>query len=110
MAEFLEGEGAVFRNIQACLHHEQTVAGQHRAHRVVAGLDLAKQEDFTAISIVCADCGLELYLDRFNKIGYLYQMERIKAICQKWHVQTLVVDESGVGSPIVEQLRRDLEG
>jgi len=110
MAEFLEGEGAVFRNIAACLYADpHPVVGRHREHRIVAGLDLAKQNDFTAISIVCADCNQELYLDRFNKIDYLYQMERIKALCLEWRVSYLLVDESGVGSPIVEQLRRDLE-
>jgi len=110
MAEFLENEGAVFRNIRACLHSDADAPGIHKAHRVVAGLDLAKQADFTALSIVCADCRKELYLDRFNRIDYIYQMERIKATCQKWGVSYLLVDETGVGSPIVEQLQRDLGG
>jgi hypothetical protein len=100
----------VFRNIRACLHSDADAPGIHKAHRVVAGLDLAKQADFTALSIVCADCRKELYLDRFNRIDYIYQMERIKATCQKWGVSYLLVDETGVGSPIVEQLQRDLGG
>lgn len=109
LAEFLSGEGAVFRNIAACMKAPQTTPAAHQAHRIVAGLDLAKQQDYTAISIGCATCHIEIARDRFNKIDYLYQMERIKLICRKWNVQTLIVDETGVGSPIVEQLRRDLE-
>jgi hypothetical protein len=109
LAEFLENQGAVFRNIAACLHATpHPVIGRHRGHKIVAGLDLAKQHDYTAISVICADCGQELALERFNRMDYVLQMERIKAICQQWRVEELLVDESGVGSPLVEQLRRDL--
>ena len=108
LAEFLVGEGTVFRNIYACMNAPLADPDDHKGHRVIAGLDLAKQADFTTISIGCADCKVELATDRFNQIDYIFQMERVKAICEKWHVQTLLVDESGVGSPIVEQLQRDL--
>ena len=109
MAEFLEGEGQVFRNIAACLHAPHSTPEEHAGHRIVAGIDLAKQKDFTAISVICADCRQELALDRYNRIDYLFQVQRIKAFLEKWHVQEVLVDESGVGSPIVEQLRYDLE-
>lgn len=108
LAEFLEAEGSVFRNIAACTKAPVTTPESHWNHYVVAGLDLAKQKDFTAISIGCADCHVEIARDRFNQIDYLVQMQRIKVLCQKWNVKTLLVDETGVGSPIVEQLRRDL--
>ena len=107
MAEFLDGAGAVFRNIQACLHHEQTVVGQHRAHRVVAGVDWGKSKDLTAISIVCADCGLELALDLFNRIDYAFQRQRLKAMCDKWHVAEILAESNAMGVPIIEQLQRD---
>lgn len=108
LAEFLEHEGTVFRNIAACLAAPETTPSEHLGHHIVAGVDLAKQSDFTAISIVCCDCHAEVARDRFNQIDYVFQMERIKALCQKWGVQAVLVDESGVGSPIVEQLQRDI--
>jgi hypothetical protein len=108
LAEFLENEGAVFRNIDACMHAPKTEPAQHLAHDVVAGIDIAKQADWTVVSVFCATCGYELELERFNKIDYPYQLERIRAILEKWNVGRAMIDETGVGSPIVDQLRRDL--
>ncbi len=108
LAEFLDNEGVVFRNLAACLHAPETEPASHLGHKIIAGIDLAKQNDYTAISIGCVDCRVEVARDRYNKIDYIYQMERIKALLRKWNVDTVVVDETGVGSPIVEQLTRDL--
>jgi len=109
LAEFLEGEGAVFRNIAACMNAPKTLPEEHQGHRIVAGIDLAKSVDYTAISVVCATCKQEFAHDRYNKIEYVLQVKRMGAFLQKWQVQEVLVDETGVGSPIVEQLRRDLE-
>jgi len=108
LAQFLENEGAVFRNIAACINAPESAPEEHEGHYIVAGVDLAKQADFTAISIGCVTCRQELALDRFNQIDYIFQMGRIKALMHKWHVQYALVDSSGVGSPIVEQLQQDL--
>jgi len=107
LAEFLENEGSVFRNIAACMNAPECTPGQHRGHTIVAGLDLAKQNDFTAISIGCRDCRVEIARDRFNQVDYLFQVGRIKAICERWDVHSLLVDSTGVGSPILEQLQSD---
>ena len=54
LAEFVEGEGAVFRNILACLKAPKDAKPEdHTEHRVVAGLDWAKSQDFTA-QVLCA--------------------------------------------------------
>lgn len=39
LAEFIEGEGAVFRNIPACMNAPKTTPAQHAGHRIVAGCD-----------------------------------------------------------------------
>ena len=110
LAQFLEGEGSVFRNITACTVLQPSTPEQHKGHTIIAGVDLAKQKDYTAISVGCLDCKEEVAIDRFNQIDYLFQVERIKSICRKWNVTTVIVDSTGVGSPILEQLQRDLYG
>jgi hypothetical protein len=107
LAEFLENQGSVFRNISACMNAPTTTPAQHAGHTIVAGLDLAKQNDFTVISIGCRDCRMEIARDRFNQVDYLFQVGRIKAICERWGVQSLLVDSTGVGSPVLEQLQND---
>jgi len=110
LAEFLEGEGAVIRNINNCIHAPITTPEEHKGHYIVAGLDLAKQHDYTAISAGCADCHVEIARDRYNKVDYQYQIMRISLFCNTWYVNTLLVDSTGVGDPIFEQLSRDLSG
>lgn len=106
MAEFLEGEGAVFRNIYACLHATHDTPEQHIGHRLVVGVDWAKQHDYTAISIGCADCRREVARDRFNKIDYHYQRERLKALIDQWHIEQALVELNSIGEPNFEELQR----
>jgi len=107
LAEFLEDAGAVFRNIRPCLHHEHTEPGRHRDHRVVAGVDWGKHLDFTSISVVCSECRLELALDRFNRIDYAFQRERLKALVEHWRVADILAESNAMGEPVIEQLQRD---
>lgn len=108
LAEFLEGEGAVFRNIAACMNAPKDAQpAQHKGHKVVAGVDWAKSQDFTAISVVCADCHQELALDRFNQIDYAFQCARLTSLCGKWRVGLTLAEANAMGAPIIEQLQRD---
>ena len=106
MAEFLEGEGAVFRNIYACMHADDTTPDAHSGHRIVAGVDWAKQSDYTAISIGCSECHTELARDRFNKIDYHFQRDRLKVLCDKWNVSQIMVELNSIGEPNFEELQR----
>jgi hypothetical protein len=107
MAEFLEGEGAVFRNITACMNAPQTTPEDHKGHRIVAGVDWAKQFDYTAISVGCLDCHQELARDRYNQIDYHFQRERLKSLVDKWHAGTVLVEMNSIGVPNLEELQRD---
>lgn len=107
MAEFIENAGAVFRNIRANLYAGGEQPEAHAAHRIVAGVDWGKQSDFTAISVVCADCRKELALDRFNQIDYTFQRGRLRAIADKWHVAYISAESNAMGAPIIEQLVAD---
>jgi len=106
LAEFLEGAGAVFRNVDACLIAPPGDPDRLHQHRIVAGLDWGKQRDFTAISIFDASTRRELHLDRFNQIDYHYQYQRIAALCEMWHVNYLLVEMNSIGQPNFEALER----
>jgi len=108
MAEFLEGEGQVFRNIAACLGAPlDAIPDRHRAHRIVMGVDWGKHMDFTALSVFCADCRVEIARDRFNQIDYAFQRGRLVAMVQKWHVGHVVPEANAMGEPVIEELMRD---
>lgn len=108
MAEFLENEGAVFRNIGACLGAPPDATPErHHQHRIVMGVDWGKHNDFTALSVGCATCRVELALDRFNQIDYAFQRGRLMVLAEKWRPTTILAELNSMGEPIIEQLQRD---
>lgn len=106
LAQFLEGEGVVFRNLAACMSAPKTTPVGHKGHRIIAGCDWAKQADFTCFSFGCADCRCEVDRDRFNKIDYAFQVERLKAKCAQWKPVTILTELNSIGQPVFEQLQR----
>lgn len=108
LAEFLQSEGAVFRNIMANLTAlPNALPSDHAGHRIVSGLDWGQKHDFTAHSIGCADCKVELELDRFNKIEWAFQRGRLKAKYDKWGINQILAEHNSIGSPNVEALQAE---
>jgi hypothetical protein len=107
LAEFLQSEGAVFRNIYPNLTAEPTTPEAHKGHRLVQGIDWAQKEDFTAICTFCSTCKTEVELDRFNKIEWAFQRGRLRALYDKWGVTYAVAEENSIGSPNIEALQRE---
>lgn len=106
LAEFLEGEGSVFRNIRACLTSEPTTPEQHKGHKIVGGLDWAQLHDYTVLSVVCETCRRELDLLRFNKIEWDFQRDKVVAAYRKWGITELVAELNSIGSPNIEALQK----
>ena len=107
LAEFLENEGAVFRNILACMRAQPITPEQHAGHRLIAGLDWGKQQDFTAISIGCMDCHVEVARDRFNQIDYHFQRNRLKVLYDIWRPSSILAESNSIGEPNIEELQRE---
>jgi hypothetical protein len=105
LAEFIQGEGAVFRNITANLYNgDSETVDAHYGHAKVAGIDWGIVQDFSAISVVCQDCRKELELDRFNQIDWHFQRLRLKVIFEKWNITQAQVELNSIGSPNFEAL------
>ena len=108
LAEFLDNDGAVFRNIGACLHAPLDVEPKaHKGHHVVLGADWGKKGDYTAFSVVCADCRAELARHRRNMLDYHVQRQDLVTLCERWGVDQIVPEANAMGEPIIEELRRD---
>lgn len=65
------------------------------------GIDLAKSVDYTVIIGLDED-GTVCYFERFNKISWAAQMERLTAIDL---TKNIYIDSTGVGDPITEALQ-----
>jgi len=112
MAEFLEDSAGVFRGIDACLFDASSeVGGQRPEDRrngtVVVGCDIAKHTDWTVLVAIDAKTGRCLEMERFNQLDWPVQRERIAAFARRWRAR-LVMDATGVGDPVFDDLCRVL--
>jgi hypothetical protein len=102
-AEFIEGAGAVFRYVR------ERATGEWQAARsgdtYSAGLDLAKVEDFTVLTIMNQRREV-VHVDRFTRLDWSIQIGRIKAALDRYPCCYVLVDSTGAGEPIYEQLLR----
>ena len=106
LAEFIEREGTVFRNLDAVCVLEPVPASDHAGHRIVCGVDWGKQSDFTVISVMCGDCKEEIYIDRFNQIDWAFQYGRLESIFKAYNIKSGLVETNSIGSPGFEALQR----
>lgn len=107
LAQFLDNEGAVFRNVGEAHTAVLTNPGEHIDHFIVAGIDWGKRQDYTVISAICVDCGCEVDLERFNKIDYTYQRRRLVDMYNKWHISAGLAELNAMGEPNFEMLANE---
>jgi len=100
---FIEDIGSVFRGVKACIKGEleSPTAGK----QYVVGCDLAKYEDFTVLCVMDQH-GHLCHLDRFGELDWVFQRKRIVNTCQRYNAR-LLIDSTGVGDPIYDELRRE---
>jgi len=75
-------------------------------HRYQMGVDLARLQDFTVITVVDRHSHQVVHFDRFNQIDWNLQKARIEATCRRYNLANVVIDSSGVGDAVVEDLKR----
>ena len=105
LAEFVDG-GSVFRNIAACTTAQPSTPEMHRGHTIIGGADWGKQQDYSAFSFGCLDCHCEVAHDRFNQIDYAFQVQRLKALADKWNPAVILTELNSIGQPVFEQVQR----
>lgn len=108
LAQFLESEGAVFRNIRACLNAPKDAKPeQHAGHRMFMGADWGKKADRTAFSVFCADCRQEVEIEYSRQVDYHVQRQRLRTLYDRWNVLCVHPEANAMGEPIIEELQRD---
>jgi hypothetical protein len=104
LARFLDDAGGVFRRVRESIDRGRSGSrlvpdpGCHYS----GGLDLARVEDFTVITILDSR-GRQVYHERFNQISWERQISAVVAAIRPFRA-ALYVDSTGVGDPIFERL------
>jgi hypothetical protein len=105
-AEFIEDAGQVFRGIREAAT-APTDAVYNPLHRYYAGIDWGKDPDATAIVIMDATTNQMVALDRFNKIGWAAQRERVAILAKYWQPAVIWAEANSIGSPLIEALQNE---
>ena len=101
---WLEGVGQVFKGVRdiATSVPEPPVPGKS----YVIGVDLAKHQDYTVLVVFDRQTNKQVFQDRFNKIDWVFQKNKIAEISKHYNHALCVVDATGIGDPIVDDLAR----
>lgn len=105
LAEFLEDGGGVFRRVAEAATLEPLA--QARGSTYVGGVDWARSNDYTVFSIIDAQSGQQVALDRFSQVDYETQLNRFRAMHERFKVSAWVAEYNSMGGPLVERLQRD---
>lgn len=109
LAAFIQDSGFVFRRImEAAIAEPQDVPQPN--HHYVMGVDLARKVDFTVCIVL--DVSVVPFamvaMDRYNQTDWAVQIRRIQALAERFGIEAMFVDQTGVGDPVVEQMQREL--
>lgn len=103
--EFLEGEGSVFRNVRRVMC--ALPAKAKPGGRYIMGVDLARLQDWTVVAVYDRVTNEQVYQDRFQQIDWAFQKQKIKMLSEHYNNATTILDATGVGDPIYNDLTRD---
>ena len=104
LAQFVDDAGGVFHRVMECAT-ATPLDGPVSGRAYVAGVDVADAADFTVISILDARTREQVYIDRFNRVGYTALEDRIHAAYNHWNVQTMIIEDNSIGQPVIDHLR-----
>lgn len=108
MAEFLQNEGSVFKNVLPCLLEGGEVDPLvHAGHHIVMGVDWGQKKDYTAVCCFCVTCMEEVELRRFNRMQWEFLRSRVTALWRKWRAKSIVCEMNAIGDPNYRELDRE---
>lgn len=102
--EFLEGAGAFFKRISENIW--DGVLKPEEGVKYQIGVDLAKYQDFTVLTPFDLHTFRAGKQERFNQIDYNLQKSRIENFYLRYNRGEIVIDSTGVGEPIYDDLNK----
>lgn len=112
-AEFISNSGSVFSgmgSITRLPYYESEdgkriiVEAPRKGRDYVIGVDFGKNQDFSVFSVLDAEKGAIVALERTNETAWKEQVRRLKNLTMEYNDALCVVDAWGVGNVLVEDL------
>jgi len=106
MAEITPDAGAVFRGVRHVLTAPMKPVPVD-GRRYVAGLDWAKDNDYTVMVVFDADRRQMVAMERFNQVSWSLQRKRVVTLHEKWHLSEIYAEANSIGGPNIEALQQE---
>lgn len=106
LAEFLDESGSVFRRVlesATATPQDSAVEG----HTYLIGVDWGRTNDSTCFAVLDLDTQELVYLDRFTQVDYALQVNRLKALYQRFAPAIVIAESNSMGMPLIESLQRE---
>jgi hypothetical protein len=105
-AMFVADAGSVFRGVKDCIMKDATDnRPPEENHFYAAGVDLAKYEDYSVITVIDRVTKQQVFWDRWNEVDWHKQIHMFANICSKYNAACLI-DSTGLGDPIYDHMRK----
>jgi hypothetical protein len=114
----ITGGGAVFRNVENCVYGPPGMFSPPdwsiydkkpdlpKPHYIAAA-DWGQLQDYTVVDIMERDTKTLVDTDRYYRMPWTAMRDRMINICRKWRAEELWPEENSIGSPNIEELRKD---
>lgn len=102
--EFLEGAGTFFKGIKYCLYEPKRGDQITTNKRYQVGMDWGKVNDYTVLTPFDLTTFTVGNQERFNQIDYNLQKSRAEAFYLRFNKARCIMDSTGVGEPIFDDL------
>lgn len=102
-SEFLEGAGQFFKRIRQNCYDKSLYLEESGDFQL--GVDLAKYQDWTVLTPFNLNSFIAYPQDRFNQVDWNLQKAKIEASARRHNDALIWPDSTGVGDPIVEDLK-----
>lgn len=103
-AAFTDEDNAVFRHVRraACAEwQERAVEG----HTYFMGVDLARTNDWTVITVIDVTERSLVHIDRFRELDYSIQRGRIIGVQERFKAAHIIIEANAMGWPNIDELR-----
>lgn len=105
MAEFLDEAATVFSwdKIEKLIDSD-VYSAPKKGHSYVVGVDLGKRQDYTVITVLDKYTHSIVHFERFKEFDWRLQKKRIIKICRKYNRGRVLIDSTGKGDPMADDL------
>lgn len=112
LAAFQEGAGQLFKNYEPCIDDSIRMEDSNDwsepprdGHLYVMGVDIAKVEDFTVITVIDRMTHRVVCFYRVNNLSWSFMREKVKQISERYNTADITLDATGNGG---DQFAEDL--